>query len=248
MRLAAIDTSTSLGSVALFEDGRLVHEASQRVSNLHGESLLPMVDGAFRAAGFRPEDVRRWGVGIGPGSFTGVRIAVATVKAIALATFAEIVPVTSLDAMEAGSGDVVAARSAHADTAHTAHTARTARTAQTGGGTIATVLFAMKGELFVQVRQAGALVLPPRHVKIAAAAELLAPFVGAGWALVGEASAHLADEEFAVAPVRIAAPPHDLPRASAIGRIAHTSAAVPLDVVEPLYVRPPDITLPKRPA
>ena len=51
MRLAAIDTSTALGSVALVEDGRLVVEDSRRVSNAHGESLLPMVSALFAIAG-----------------------------------------------------------------------------------------------------------------------------------------------------------------------------------------------------
>jgi tRNA A37 threonylcarbamoyladenosine modification protein TsaB len=46
-KLAAIETSTALGTVALFEREALVAEDSQRVSNAHGESLMPMVDALF---------------------------------------------------------------------------------------------------------------------------------------------------------------------------------------------------------
>src|SRR5580700_3679612 len=132
-RVAAIDTSTSLGSVALFEDGALVAEDAQRVSNAHGESLLPMVDALFTRVGWRPHDVGRWGVGVGPGSFTGVRIAVATAKGIAIATGAELVGVTALDAVAFG----VEARDDDA---------------------VASLLDAMKGESFLQVRLRGRLV------------------------------------------------------------------------------------------
>ena len=148
MRIAAVETSSALGSVALVEDGRVVAEDSQRVSNAHGESLMPMVDALFARVGWKPRDVARWGVGVGPGSFTGVRIGVATVKGIAIATGAEVVGVTSLDAVAHGIDDEKRA--------------------------VAAVVSAMKGELFIQVTRAGVVLLPPTNVKIDAAAAMLA--------------------------------------------------------------------------
>jgi len=97
--LCAIETSTALGSVAVFDGERLVASRERSVKNAHGESLLPIVEEVLREAGGGVRDVRRWAVGIGPGSFTGVRIGVATAKGIAFATGAEIVGVDAFDAL-----------------------------------------------------------------------------------------------------------------------------------------------------
>jgi tRNA threonylcarbamoyladenosine biosynthesis protein TsaB len=219
MRLAAIDTSTALGSVALFQDGELVAERSQRVSNAHGESLLPMVAALFAETGWTPADVARWGVGIGPGSFTGVRIAVATAKGIAIATGARLVGVTSLDALAHGiDADLVAS-----------------------------VLAAGKGEVFVLARRGGQLVLAPSHVRLAEVGEVLAGALGSSAAIVvaGEDAAGLDLSALGSRVTLAAAPPHDLPRASIIGRIALSREPDDTDALEPLYVRPPEITMPR---
>jgi len=223
MRLAAIDTSTALGSVALFEDGHVVAEDSHRVSNAHGESLLPMVAALFERVGWQPAQVQRWGVGIGPGSFTGVRIAVATAKGIALATGAELVGVTSLDVLAEGLDD-------------------------RGGAVVASVLEAGKGELFVQARREGQVVLGPSHVVLAEVGAYLARIAGAGGRIVvaGEAASGLDLSALGERVTLALAAPHDLPRAPVIGRIAHARPADDADLLEPLYVRPADITMPKK--
>lgn len=223
-RIAAIDSSTALGSVALFEGDALVAEDSRRVSNAHGESLLPMVNEVFARAGWTPADVARWVVGVGPGSFTGIRIAVATVKGIAIATGAEVVGVTSLDAIAAGVGDGPA------------------------GVLVVSVVGAGKGEAFVQAVRDGAVEVAPMHVKIADAAGAVAR-AGAGASggrivVVGEAAAEIDWSPLGAVSV-VAQPPHDLPRASAVGRIGMARAAQDADALEPVYVRPPEITMPK---
>jgi tRNA threonylcarbamoyladenosine biosynthesis protein TsaB len=212
VRLAAIDTSTALGSVALVEDGRLVAEDSRRVSNAHGESLLPMVSALFASAGWSPGDVARWGVGIGPGSFTGCRIGVATAKGIVMATGAEIVGVTSLDAL-----------AFDLDSAHLV-------------------------ELFLQAKRRGEFVVSPSHLRIADIAPRLAALEPSGRIVVaGEAAA---DVDWSPLEGRVSLmlePPHDAPRAAVIARIARTAAPEDADALEPLYVRPPEITVPKGP-
>jgi tRNA threonylcarbamoyladenosine biosynthesis protein TsaB len=219
VRVAAIDTSTVLGSVALLEDGRLVAEESRRVSNAHGESLLPMVSALFDRFGWAPRDVARWGVGVGPGSFTGCRIAVATAKGIAIATGAELVGVTSLDALAFGLG---------------------------GADIVVSVVPGGKGELFVQATCDGRLLLAPCHVRIGeVASRVMSLEPSARIVVVGEAAEAVDWTALGGRVTVVVDPPHDLPQASAIARIALERTAEDVDTLEPLYVRPPEITMPK---
>lgn len=111
MRLVAVETTSRVTGVALFEDGQLVAEVEREG---RGDVLLVLVDQLLSARGLSARDVERWAVDIGPGSFTGVRVGLATVKGIALATGAEVVGVTAFDALspsgsvllDAGKGEV----------------------------------------------------------------------------------------------------------------------------------------------
>ncbi|MBI4543834.1 MAG: tRNA (adenosine(37)-N6)-threonylcarbamoyltransferase complex dimerization subunit type 1 TsaB [Gemmatimonadetes bacterium] len=78
----AIETSTPLGSVAVGRGDKLLAAAVMGVVVRHSESLLPAVDFVLRSASMRPKDIAGVVVGGGPGSFTGVRIAAATAKAL----------------------------------------------------------------------------------------------------------------------------------------------------------------------
>jgi tRNA threonylcarbamoyladenosine biosynthesis protein TsaB len=218
LRLAALDTSTPLGTVALFDGAELVAEEERRVSNAHGESLLPMMDALFARVGWRPKDVERWAVGIGPGSFTGVRIGLGTVKGVSIATGAEIVGVTSLDAVAFG----VSAE-----------------------GTVASVLFAMKDEVFLQVKRDDRLLLEPTNVRIADATEALSRVCSEPITLVGDGAKLLDTRRLDRGARVLAEPPHDVPRAAAIGRLAMGRTPSDLSGLEPLYVRPPEITKPR---
>lgn len=221
-KLAAIETSTALGSVALYDAGSLVAADERRVSNAHGESLLPMVDALFTKVGWRPAEVLRWGVGIGPGSFTGVRIGVATVAGIALATGADVVPVTSLDAVAHG-------------------------VARETGEVVVALLSAMKGELFMQAWRDGDCVREPGYVKLGAAGAWLVELGAKRLVLVGEGAREVGEPE--LAELREAGctwrcatdAPHDVPRATVVGAIALTRAPAS-HAIEPMYVRPPEIT------
>jgi tRNA threonylcarbamoyladenosine biosynthesis protein TsaB len=80
--LLALDTSTSAGSVAVGDGGRVLCEITLGISGQHSTALMPAVDAAVRWAGLTPRDLRGVVVGGGPGSFTGLRIGAATAKGI----------------------------------------------------------------------------------------------------------------------------------------------------------------------
>ena len=102
--LLAIETSTSLGGVAVVAlDGRTLPEAKRTYDGTrgHAEYLLFAVDEALAIAGAQRGDVVAVAVGVGPGSFTGVRTAVATAKGLALGQGAKLVAATTLELLAA---------------------------------------------------------------------------------------------------------------------------------------------------
>jgi tRNA threonylcarbamoyladenosine biosynthesis protein TsaB len=88
---------------------------AQRDAAIHGqaERLLPMVDAVMRAAGLSASALDIIGVTIGPGSFTGIRVGLATARGLALATRAQLIGVSGFEAVAAGlagpfrSGDII---------------------------------------------------------------------------------------------------------------------------------------------
>jgi tRNA threonylcarbamoyladenosine biosynthesis protein TsaB len=101
MRVLAVETSTLAGGVALVDGDRLVAEYVLDVSVTHSERLLATVDRVLADARWSPRDLEGLAVSIGPGSFTGLRIGVSTVKGLAWALGLPIAAVPTLDAMAA---------------------------------------------------------------------------------------------------------------------------------------------------
>jgi tRNA threonylcarbamoyladenosine biosynthesis protein TsaB len=85
LNLLTIDTSTTTCSVSLTTGERLVSEALINLGKTHASQLLRMVDAALGDAGLTIMDLDGIGVALGPGSFTGLRVGLATVKGLAMA-------------------------------------------------------------------------------------------------------------------------------------------------------------------
>lgn len=95
--LLAIDTSTRVASIALF-DRRVLVETTWIAGAEHSRQLLPQIDTALSTLGKTVADVTAIGVAIGPGSFNGLRVGVATAKAICLGRGIPIVGIETLRA------------------------------------------------------------------------------------------------------------------------------------------------------
>lgn len=101
MKILAVDTSTASGSVALLDGDVLTAEWTLLSSRTHNRRLLEGVDRLLADAGWVLEDVDAFAVTTGPGSFTGIRIGLSTLKAMAWTLERPLVGVPSLEALAA---------------------------------------------------------------------------------------------------------------------------------------------------
>lgn len=85
MNLLALDTATETLDVAACDGGRVLARRTYNGGRAHSERLMTLVDEVVAAAGWRPADIGAVAVCHGPGSYTGLRIGVATAKALAFA-------------------------------------------------------------------------------------------------------------------------------------------------------------------
>ena len=102
MRILAIETATRRGSWAIAEDGDIVASAEGPEGHSHAEQLLQALTELLGSRGLALTDVDAFAVATGPGSFTGLRIGIATAQGFAMATGARVIPVPTLDAIAEG--------------------------------------------------------------------------------------------------------------------------------------------------
>ena len=100
-RILSIETSTSICSVAIHEQGELLALAEIKEPGAHAEKLLGLVDEVFEKAGLSFGDLDAVAVSQGPGSYTGLRIGVSTAKGIAYALEIPLIGIYTLQAMAA---------------------------------------------------------------------------------------------------------------------------------------------------
>lgn len=198
--ILALDTTQPTASVGLYRaDGSTVFETDYDAMNQHGESLLPELDARLKAAGIMLTELTGVAVCLGPGSFNGVRVGLATAAALRLALGVPVFGASSF------------ARE---------------RVAGSSGSATLVSLDAGRGEVYAElVDAAGNLVRD---------ACVCTPEVLDAWLESGTNVERL--------PKQKGSEPHE-PRARML--YAATRGLSPLVELEAVYVRPPDITLPK---
>lgn len=98
MKLLAIETSTMVGGVAILNDDILVAESRINVKAAHSERIVSEIDHVLAQSGLKVDDINVFAISIGPGSFTGLRVGLSTVKGLVYAMGKKLVSIPSLEA------------------------------------------------------------------------------------------------------------------------------------------------------
>lgn len=224
MKILALSTSTPRGSAVVLEGEHVLGTGGYVDLQGHAERIFEAIDGALLAAGLVRGDIAAVACDQGPGSFTGVRVGVASAKGIALGLGVPLAGVISLEAMAAAAFTEGAAAA---------------------GDVVLAAIDAKKDEVFLAayalVDGAARALVEPRCAPRTAAA-LAMPGEARRIVLVGEVVASIEP----LPPGLVRGPALDLPDAAWVGHLAalRLAAGEPCDpaLLEPLYVRPPDAT------
>ena len=221
MSVLALDTTTRAGSVAVVADGEVLWEGAGDPHLTHGERLPGELMTALRGAGVGLANVDLFAVAAGPGSFTGLRVGIAAMQGLAVATGRQIVPVSTLEALALAAST-------------------------SSSGVIGPWMDAQRGQVFSALYLSAtrdpvepASALTPTETLASWSAHDLADAV-----FIGDGAVRYADviRSALSEPPRILAPP---PLAPIVGRIAAGAPqrAVNPHAVIPIYVRRPDAEL-----
>jgi len=99
VKILAVETSSMTAGVAVMEDSTLLGEYSINHKKTHSTVLMPMIKDVMNKLELSPTDIDVYAASVGPGSFTGLRIGITTVKAVAYAAGKPVVSVPTLDAL-----------------------------------------------------------------------------------------------------------------------------------------------------
>jgi tRNA threonylcarbamoyladenosine biosynthesis protein TsaB len=99
MKILAADTSSAVASAAISDEGRLLGEYILMDGRMHSQKLMPMIDSLLANLQLKIEEISLYAASSGPGSFTGLRIGITTMKALAYAMEKPAIGIPTLDSL-----------------------------------------------------------------------------------------------------------------------------------------------------
>ena len=212
MLILSLETSTELGSCALFHDGELIERICP-AGRSHSETLLPLIRELMQEAGVVFAQLDAIAFGAGPGAFTGLRVACGIAQGLAVARDLPLIPVTSLETMAV----------------------------MTGKNRVLTLLDARMGEVYAGAYLVeGNVAVLQGEIRVSVPEEVVLPS-GEGWTACGNALAAYPALAERVVAVNMNFHPEILPLASAVARMAAPRVArgegIDSALAAPLYIR-----------
>lgn len=99
MKILAVDTATRIAGAAVLDDNSLLAESWLNTGRTHSQKFMPLLSGMLKNLDLTMQEIDCFAVTVGPGSFTGLRIGIATVQGFVLATGKPAVSIVTLDAL-----------------------------------------------------------------------------------------------------------------------------------------------------
>jgi len=219
MKVLGIDTSSNATSIAVIEDNKLICEYTINTKTTHSQKLMPMIENMLKISEVNVNDMDMIAICQGPGSFTGLRIGMATAKALSHVNNLPIVGVNSLELL-AGNMDLSDKK-------------------------ICSILDAQRTQVYMgQYKFENNKLVELKSVDVVEIDELLEELKSSNeeWILVGEAVYKYEDKIKEIQNIYVPAPSHNVNKASSLCTIAMNKYNQNIDVydcytINPVYIR-----------
>ena len=219
MKILGIDTSSNASSVALIEDNKLICEYTVNTKTTHSQKLMPMIENMLSISEVNIKEIDAIAICIGPGSFTGLRIGMATAKAISHVNNLPIIGVNSLEIL-AGNMNLCDKK-------------------------ICSILDAQRNQVYTgRYKFENGSIVEIQPVDVVEIENLLEEISkdNEEWILVGEAVYKYEDKIKEIKNIDIPAPSHNVTKASSLCSIAMEKYNNNLDIhncydINPMYIR-----------
>ena len=219
MKILGIDTSSMAASVAVIEDNKLICEYKIKTKKTHSQKLMPMIENMLGLSDLNVREIDAIAVCEGPGSFTGLRIGMATAKAIAHVNDIPVIGVNSLEALAANMNLC--------------------------DKKICSILDAQRNQVYTgRYQYEGTKLVEIKEIGIQQIDELLEELAQSGeqWILVGEAVYKYEDKIREISNIEIPAASNNVTKAGSLCSVAKVKFDEGKDIfdcytVNPLYIR-----------